>query len=879
MNAACLIVALTCSADPSVGLKMPDGFVVSLFAGPELANDIFCLHVDSTGRVLVAGRGYVRHLIDTNADGKADQAIDGIPPPNDGPMGLLWEGDTLFVMSDGGLKRYRKVDGKAPTTEKPELLLKLGTGGEHSAHAVRRGPDGKLWVLCGNMAGVGEKTITSKDSPVKKPIAGCLLRMNDDGTDVEVIADGFRNPYDFDFDLRGTPYTYDSDNERCVGLPWYEFTRFYRVPVGGNHGWLSPQQAQTWRKPPYFADVVAPFTTPGRGSPTGVACYRHTRFPKPYRGGLFYADWTFGKIWFTHPDDKEPRATAFLEATGENGFAPTGLAVHPKSGDLFVSIGGRGTRGAVYRITSTKAHSGEPLPFEKAALPKWEAPSAFPWKATDLADAKTVADKLRVVRGWQRAMGDLVDPRAIGTVWEGYSLRDRSKKSKPIDMLNAASDAFPSGDANLDRELTRLLAAFEEGGPELISKVTAHLSKLADPVERVHYLIVLGRLHGDRTSADTARVADVLVSLDGEFEKRSLTRDTNWPLRMTETVTTLSRHDPKLIPTLIAHPAFGSAEHVWLARLPGMDRWAAAKAFVLQSAKIRDYPWTAGHVEFVAELPEVDRRALLLKLYDRGFADAVVSQLAKNPKPEDRERFVKGLSSGSAAVVSACAKALTNLPTMGTDEFVPLIRSLRRFADPKTDTEVRKRVFALLKLRTDQSFDDVTKWEAWLTETHPELAKKLTATGYDATAWKKRLAEVNWDAGDAGKGRVLFAKAQCAACHNGGNAVGPSLAGVGKRFSRDDLLTAVLDPNRDISPRYRTTRFTTTDDKVYEGIIIYEATDGVILHTGTDTTVRIAGKMIDSKKPGTLSLMPTGLLDAFTATEVADLFAYLKELH
>jgi hypothetical protein len=30
----------------------------------------------------------------------------------------------------------------------------MKTGGEHSAHAIRRGPDGWLYVLCGNNAGI-----------------------------------------------------------------------------------------------------------------------------------------------------------------------------------------------------------------------------------------------------------------------------------------------------------------------------------------------------------------------------------------------------------------------------------------------------------------------------------------------------------------------------------------------------------------------------------------------------------------------------------------------------------------------------------------------------------------------------------------------------
>jgi putative heme-binding domain-containing protein len=171
----------------------------------------------------------------------------------------------------------------------------------------------------------------------------------------------------------------------------------------------------------------------------------------------------------------------------------------------------------------------------------------------------------------------------------------------------------------------------------------------------------------------------------------------------------------------------------------------------------------------------------------------------------------------------------------------------------------------------------VEKWEAWLAENHPELAKKLGTAGYDAAAWKKRIDGIAWDKGDAAKGKAVFAKDQCAACHTGTTAVGPSLVGVAKRFNRDDLLTAVLDPSRDVPDRYRTVRFATAE-QVHEGVVIYEATDGVMLQTSADKTVRIPGQAIESRKPGTQSLMPTGLLDALTDPEVADLFAYLKKL-
>jgi hypothetical protein len=69
---------------------------------------------------------------------------------------------------------------------------------------------------------------------------------------------------------------------------------------------------------------------------------------------MFLLDWTFGRVYFL---PLEPSGSSyaglprvFLEAVGDDGFAPTDVVVHPDTGDLYVSIGGRGTRGAVYRV-------------------------------------------------------------------------------------------------------------------------------------------------------------------------------------------------------------------------------------------------------------------------------------------------------------------------------------------------------------------------------------------------------------------------------------------------------------------------------------------------------------------------------------------------
>ncbi|MDB5390064.1 MAG: Cytochrome c, partial [Planctomycetaceae bacterium] len=337
-------------AQENVGLTVPEGFSVSLYADDDLAHDIYSLTVDSQGRVVVAGRGYVRILIDEDGDGKAEKYKQFSEVPANGAMGMFFLGGDLICTGDSGLLRLRDADHDDQADGPPDVFLKVKTGSEHDAHAIRRGPDGWWYLICGNTANVSAGYATLPTSPVKRPQFGTILRLKPDLTGGEIYAHGFRNAYDFDFGPAGDPYTFDSDDERDSSLPWYRPTRVFEVLPGMNAGW----QAQSWKRPDYFFDMMPVTASFGRGSPTGVSYYQHTHFPEPYRGALFAMDWTFGRVmalplqragevWQTAPID-------FIQAKGEFGFAPTDCEIGP-DGSLYVSVGGRGTRGGVYRIT------------------------------------------------------------------------------------------------------------------------------------------------------------------------------------------------------------------------------------------------------------------------------------------------------------------------------------------------------------------------------------------------------------------------------------------------------------------------------------------------------------------------------------------------
>ena len=84
--------------------------------------------------------------------------------------------------------------------------------------------------------------------------------------------------------------------------------------------------------------------------------------------------------------------------------------------------------------------------------------------------------------------------------------------------------------------------------------------------------------------------------------------------------------------------------------------------------------------------------------------------------------------------------------------------------------------------------------------------------------------------------------------------------------------------SRDVSARYQVTVVETADGKTYQGLVIYDAVDSLLLQTGPAATVRLDGQKIVNRRVAPVSLMPAGMLDALSDQEIVDLYAYLRTL-
>ena len=120
------------------------------------------------------------------------------------------------------------------------------------------------------------------------------------------------------------------------------------------------------------------------------------------------------------------------------------------------------------------------------------------------------------------------------------------------------------------------------------------------------------------------------------------------------------------------------------------------------------------------------------------------------------------------------------------------------------------------------------------TQYYPAEAAKLAASSaadaddLEDSAWPA----IDWTAGDAARGRGVFERRACHRCHQVSGHLGPELKGAVSRLSRDDLFTAIVDPEPGSLARFSDHAGRHDVGQVYHGLVVYESPEGTLLQTG-----------------------------------------------
>ena len=130
------------------------------------------------------------------------------------------------------------------------------------------------------------------------------------------------------------------------------------------------------------------------------------------------------------------------------------------------------------------------------------------------------------------------------------------------------------------------------------------------------------------------------------------------------------------------------------------------------------------------------------------------------------------------------------------------------------------------------------------------------------------------------RGKAVFKKT-CATCHRletEGIEVGPDLLSALRNKTPETLLTDILDPSREVDPRYINYVVSDKAGRVFTGMIVAETASSVTLRRAENAEDTILRSRIDEIQATAKSLMPENLETQLGKQDVADLIAYLQSV-
>ncbi|MBL8748905.1 MAG: HEAT repeat domain-containing protein [Planctomycetes bacterium] len=322
----------------------------------------------------------IRLLADTDGDGKVDRSTvfaDGFRDLADGiASGVLPVGDAVYFTNIPKLWRLVDRDGDGVADERQVLHDGYGVHSSligHDLHGLILGPDRRLWFSIGDRG----FHVQQGDRTLAYPHEGAVLRCELDGSDLEVVHRGLRNPQELAFDQWGDLFTCDNNSDGG------DRARIVQVVPGADSGWrigyqwLSDRGAWNregmWKprhpgQPVWILPPIANFAD----GPSGLAYDTGIGMPERFRDCFFLCDFRGGSSYSGVTAFRLQRSGAGFELTGSesvvHGVLATDVDFGP-DGAMYVLDWVHGWsktgKGRIYRVQPTQRSEA---PGDSAAL-------------------------------------------------------------------------------------------------------------------------------------------------------------------------------------------------------------------------------------------------------------------------------------------------------------------------------------------------------------------------------------------------------------------------------------------------------------------------------------------------------------------------------
>ncbi len=245
----------------------------------------------------------IRRVRDTDGSGQADESIvfaDGFNHLEEGTgAGVLARGNDVYYTCIP--KLWKLIDSNDDGKADERIVLSDGFGVRvafrgHDMHGLIIGPDGRLYFSIGDRG----HYVTRLDGTVlSDPASGSVFRCERDGSNLEVVARGMRNPQELAFDDYGDLFTGDNNSDSG------DKARIVQVIPGADSGWRMYYQYLSDRGPfnrekiwhPFHEEqpayIVPPIANLGDG-PSGLAFDPGTGVDPSVRGKFYMCDFGGG---------------------------------------------------------------------------------------------------------------------------------------------------------------------------------------------------------------------------------------------------------------------------------------------------------------------------------------------------------------------------------------------------------------------------------------------------------------------------------------------------------------------------------------------------------------------------------------------------------
>ena len=267
-------------------IKLPPGFEINIFAAN--VPNARSMSLSPNGTLFVGTRtaGNVYAVSDHNRDTIADDVITVARRLNM-PNGVAFRSGSLYVAEVNRVLRYDNIEDNLKDPPEPVVVSdSFPRDKSHGWKFIRFGQDGMLYIPVGAPCNVCERSDMRYAS---------IMRMNPDGTGLEIFAHGIRNSVGFDWDPDSKELWFTDNGRDWMGddLPSDELNH---APERGLHFGFPYCHGNSILDPQFGKERKCDEFTPpamelgAHVAPLGMRFYTKSMFPHEYRKQIFIAE-------------------------------------------------------------------------------------------------------------------------------------------------------------------------------------------------------------------------------------------------------------------------------------------------------------------------------------------------------------------------------------------------------------------------------------------------------------------------------------------------------------------------------------------------------------------------------------------------------------